>query len=109
MFLQAGSEDSDQTGRLPRLIRVFAGRTGYFVGFLMRWLITYLSSDRCQLTTASHEQHMVPNTYMHVIKTLKASIETLSEPNKFQMDLFICLGFNCSFNNITIYSCSPKI
>ena len=26
-FLQADSEDSDQTGRMPRLIRVFAGRT----------------------------------------------------------------------------------
>ena len=26
-FLHADSEDSDQTGRMPRLIRVFAGRT----------------------------------------------------------------------------------
>ena len=26
-FLHADSEDSDQTGRIPRLIRVFAGRT----------------------------------------------------------------------------------
>ena len=26
-FLHADSEDSDQTGRLPRLISVFAGRT----------------------------------------------------------------------------------
>ena len=26
-FLQAGSEDFDQTGRMPRLIWVFAGRT----------------------------------------------------------------------------------
>ena len=27
MFLHADSEDSDQTGRIPRLIWVFAGRT----------------------------------------------------------------------------------
>ena len=27
MFLHVGSEDSDQTGWMPRLIRVFAGRT----------------------------------------------------------------------------------
>ena len=27
MCLHADSEDSDQTGRMPRLIRVFAGRT----------------------------------------------------------------------------------
>ena len=34
----AHSEDSDKTGRMPRLIWVFAGRTCHFVGFVMRWL-----------------------------------------------------------------------
>ena len=29
----------DQTGQMPRLIWVFAGRTCHFVGFIMRWLI----------------------------------------------------------------------
>ena len=38
-FLPADSEDSDQTGRVPRLIWVFAWRTCHFVGFVMRWLI----------------------------------------------------------------------
>ena len=55
-FLHADSEDSDQTGRMPRLIwvfvgctdqpghppsliRVFDGCTDHFVGFVMRWLI----------------------------------------------------------------------
>ena len=33
------SEDSDQTGRMPRLIWVFAGCTCHFVGFDMRRLI----------------------------------------------------------------------
>ena len=33
--LRADSEDSEQTGRMPRLIWVFAGRTGHFVGFVM--------------------------------------------------------------------------
>ena len=33
------SEDSDQTGRMPRLIWVFTGHTGHFVGFVMRRLI----------------------------------------------------------------------
>ena len=37
-FLHADSEDSDQTRRMPRLIWVFAGRTGHFVGFVMRRL-----------------------------------------------------------------------
>ena len=30
---------TDQTGRMPRLIGVFVGRTGHFVGFVMRQLI----------------------------------------------------------------------
>ena len=32
MFLHADSEDSDQTGRMPRLICVFAERKDRFVG-----------------------------------------------------------------------------
>ena len=39
-FLHADSEDSDQTGRMPRLIWVFAGRTCHFVGFVTRRLIS---------------------------------------------------------------------
>ena len=35
----AHSEDFDQTGRMPRLIWVFAGRTCHFVCFVMRRLI----------------------------------------------------------------------
>ena len=38
-FLHVDSEDSDQTGRMPRLIRVFAERTCHFAGFVMRWLV----------------------------------------------------------------------
>ena len=37
-FLHADSKDSDQTGRMPRLIWVFAGSTCYFVSFVMRQL-----------------------------------------------------------------------
>ena len=38
-FLHADSEDSDQTGRMSRLIWVFAGRKGHFVVFFTRRLI----------------------------------------------------------------------
>ena len=38
-FLHADSENPDQTGRMPRLIRIFAGRTCHFVGFVMRRII----------------------------------------------------------------------
>ena len=47
MFLHVDSEDSDQTGRMPRLIRVFAGRTRHFVGFVMRWLILSKEQYTC--------------------------------------------------------------
>ena len=40
-FLHADSEDSDQTGQMPRLIWVFAGRTCHFVGFVTRRLIVW--------------------------------------------------------------------
>ena len=35
MFLHADSEDSDQTGRMSRLICVFAGHKGHFVGLVV--------------------------------------------------------------------------
>ena len=43
-FLHADSEDSNQIGRMPRLIWVFTGRTCHFVGFVMRRL-TYVSQN----------------------------------------------------------------
>ena len=41
-FHLADSEDFDQTGRMPRLIWVFAGHTRQFVGFVMRQFIYIL-------------------------------------------------------------------
>ena len=38
ILLCADSEDFDQTGQMPRLIQVFAGRTGHFAGFIVLWL-----------------------------------------------------------------------
>ena len=35
MFLHGDSEHSDQTGRMPRLIGVFAGRICHIVGFVV--------------------------------------------------------------------------
>ena len=43
-ILWAHSEDSDQTGRMPRLIWVFAGRTCQFVCFVMRRRVNH---DMC--------------------------------------------------------------
>ena len=38
-FLHEDSNDSDQSGWMPRLIWVFAGCTGHFVGFVIRRLM----------------------------------------------------------------------
>ena len=50
-FLHADSEDSYQSGRMPRLIWVFAGRTCHFVGFVMIRLTSSFPWDysRCHL------------------------------------------------------------
>ena len=45
----ANSEDSDQTGQMLRLIWAFAGRTGHFLGFVMRRLIWSLVYSYCNI------------------------------------------------------------
>ena len=61
-FLHADSEDSDRTGRMPRLIWVLAGRTCHFVGFVMLRLnfaiIVFLVGYKCWpsfLSLLSHD------------------------------------------------------
>ena len=49
-FLHADSEDSDQTGQMPRLIWVFDGRTCNFVGFVMLQLCLQLSNTQHEKT-----------------------------------------------------------
>ena len=65
-FLHADSEDSDQTGQIPRLIRVFAGHTCHFVGFVMRWL-KYWFKDITVMLLPVHHQLQPP----HFIQTEK--------------------------------------
>ena len=45
-FLHANSEDSDQTGRMPRLIWVFAGRTLILLVLSCRWWLQVLRTNR---------------------------------------------------------------
>ena len=62
-FLHEDSEDSDQIWRMPRLIWVFAGHTGHFVGFVMKRLnysglklsLQYLSIFGCHFVV-QHEE-----------------------------------------------------
>ena len=67
-FLHADREDSDQTGRMPRLIWVFAGCTCHFVGFVMRRL-------RCSYnkayTEVKHLELTITHHFLVVVWTFK--------------------------------------
>ena len=76
-FLQADSEDSDQTGWIPRLIWVFLGRTCHFVGFDMRWLICLCRPWMAKITIPNfvqtnyfcyHTYYIQANTVFDVFK-----------------------------------------
>ena len=73
IFLHADSEDSDQTGWMPKLIGVFTVCTGYCDSFVMRWLIC---SDWCLREHKNFEGF--ENLYLYVaeciLKNKKASI-----------------------------------
>ena len=57
-FHRGDSEDSDQTGQMPRLIWVFAGRTCHFVVFVMRRLILQV---KCRWPHHGfHHKYLVP-------------------------------------------------
>ena len=76
-FLHADSEESDQTGWMPRLIWVFAGRTCHFVGFVMKqlkcnfshcWFRVYEVSLICAYVT--HIFPMKISLFLHLWYTL---------------------------------------
>ena len=60
----AHSEDSDQTGRMPRLIWVFAGRTCHFVGFDMKLLKVSYNKDQWRIYLISFMKVVIPNAYL---------------------------------------------
>ena len=75
-FLHANSEDSDQTGRMPRLIWVFAGRKCHFVGFAIRWRIScfiFVSLLRCNLQRFISQVRMIPQRNLWFCAYFKAT------------------------------------
>ena len=69
-FLHADSEDSDQTGRMPSLIWVFAERTSYFFFFFFFFFFSFAGSIfSCYL-----ERNVV--MFSLAIETLKWTCET---------------------------------
>ena len=80
-FLYADSEDSNQTGRMPRLIWVFTGRTSHFVGFVMRRLecfhfisVTNIWNLDCHGTTCMilkfNAKHILSHLYLSPVKRI---------------------------------------
>ena len=63
-FLHADSEDTDQTGWMPRLIWVFAGHTCHFVGFVMRRLILSITWH------ASYKLRLLKCNYYKIVTAL---------------------------------------
>ena len=55
--ISAHSEDSDQTGWMPRLVVVFAGCKGHFIGFVMHRLIYPFSDMHFGSFLAIHSLH----------------------------------------------------
>ena len=76
MFLHADSEDSDHTGRMPRLMRVFAMRKGHFVGFVMRCLKLHF--------TMGTNKPRVFDTWNYL------SVPLVNEPRNEKKSLNIC-------------------
>ena len=73
------SSKTDQTERMPRLIWVFAGRTGHFVGFVMLWLIvkSKLSHRSLFIHVQISDCEFSINTRQFYIDALNCSIHTL--------------------------------
>ena len=63
----AHSESSDQTGRMPRLIWVFAGHTWHFIGFVTRRPILYLCHSLSELL-AQNEWNIVERPQNPTVK-----------------------------------------
>ena len=90
----AHSEDSDQTGLLPRLIWVFAGRTGHFVGFVMHrlnwdFLITIAQLVSEVITKQGYikaDKKLSDRWHAHVHSMHS---RTAPNSNNFQYELFI--------------------
>ena len=88
-FLHADNEDSDQTGRIPRLIWVFAGHTCHFVGFVMRRDLLLFS---CSFTSSAERRNKDENQVVAHFR-----IELISSENSSsQISCVIFLNTNCS-------------
>ena len=92
-FLHADSEDSDQTGRMPRLIWVFAGRTVTLLVLSCRGSIVLLRNNDSSLLLLSvvfffFKIKFGTDSYISVLNHIMASWRKM-------LDLFVCFVVFC--------------
>ena len=68
---KAHRKDSDQTGQMPRLIRIFAGRKGHFVGFVVQRLICVLRDFMTFYPIPSHWRCRIFNRLCLLLDSFK--------------------------------------
>ena len=82
----AHCEDSDQTGRMPRLIWVFAVRTCTFVGFVMRWLLC-TGISQCHISSFLSEASTTCSSFYFESKQGLAWAFTVRICDKFHLHM----------------------
>ena len=84
--------DSDQTGRMPRLIWVFAGHKGHFVCFVMRWL----TFRKCILIFASGLRHKP-----HFWRPCSLALWLQSQGSLVRAPVLPHTGYTCNLRRIS--------
>ena len=86
MFLHVNSKDFDRTGWMPRLIWVFAGRTGHFVGFVVHRL-KYVNKHPLR-GSRPHRGDRVHRKWMHQFKTNYFKVKQFSPEIRVHIPYF---------------------
>ena len=105
-FLHAGSEDSDQTGRMPRLNWVFAGCTCHFAGFVTRRLKCSLFIDAEEFSDQMFSMPFYSRpVWSNVIKLINFHISTKQTSTEYSVIdiVFLALIPNESYNTTSKY------
>ena len=77
-FLHVDSEDSDHTGWMPRLIWVFAGCAGHFVGFVMNYKFRKTEILFYQISKPKFCNHFLElTTYSLLVSSNMRNLNTL--------------------------------
>ena len=103
-FIDADSEASDQTGQMPRLIRVYAERTCHFVGFVMRRLNFILNFPYSPQELMLWVGILIAYVFLRRTQETYPWIFVKYPPYQFLWDV---LTFNSSFISILMWSNSP--